>query len=176
MGHRLSSREHAFFITCVIIRHLPILKHQVFRNYLIDSLRYAVQKQHWYLQAYVIMSNHWHAIVAARDRTIGETIKGIKGTTNRKIIIDLNTNQIISEKASRLLDVFKKHNQRNYGRSGYQVWENGYYPTYLETQEIWNQKLNYIHFNPVKAGIVKDAEEYPYSSACLTNPLQDVLI
>jgi putative transposase len=47
----------------------------------------------------------------------------------------------------------------------YMFWRNEYHPIELNTKTIIDQKLSYIHNNPVKAGIVEKAESYTYSSA-----------
>ena len=47
----------------------------------------------------------------------------------------------------------------------YMFWKNGYHPIEISTNARLKQRLNYIHNNPVKAGIVEKAEDYIYSSA-----------
>src|SRR5207253_10417916 len=47
----------------------------------------------------------------------------------------------------------------------YQVWERNSLRTQLWTPKVFNQKLNYIHWNPVKAGLCEFPEQYRYSSA-----------
>ncbi len=47
----------------------------------------------------------------------------------------------------------------------YQVWEEGAHPQLLQNQNILLQKLDYIHFNPVKRGYVDKPEDWRYSSA-----------
>ena len=55
----------------------------------------------------------------------------------------------------------KKH-KRN---TKYQVWTHKNHPEYIYSNKFIRQKLDYIHNNPVKAGIVEHSEEYLYSSA-----------
>jgi REP element-mobilizing transposase RayT len=49
-------------------------------------------------------------------------------------------------------------------RAEYKVWQDSFWEQIIYTEEFLKQKLNYIHLNPVRAGMVKSAEEYPYSS------------
>ena len=44
-------------------------------------------------------------------------------------------------------------------------WEEGYHGEEIYSQEFFDIKMNYIHQNPVRAGIVEKEEEYLYSSA-----------
>jgi putative transposase len=47
----------------------------------------------------------------------------------------------------------------------YQVWERNPLSIELRTDKVYRQKLEYIHSNPVRAGMCKFQEEYKYSSA-----------
>jgi putative transposase len=56
------------------------------------------------------------------------------------------------------------------GRSSRQVnegnfWQKGFFDFGILTEEKFREKFNYIHFNPVKWGLVEKAEDYKYSSA-----------
>jgi len=55
-----------------------------------------------------------------------------------------------------------KNNSQN---SEFQLWQQDNHPIELFDQKILRQKLDYIHNNPVEAGIVEHPEEYLYSSA-----------
>jgi putative transposase len=47
----------------------------------------------------------------------------------------------------------------------YQCWEEGSHPQLIQNEEMLRQKLDYIHFNPVKRGYVDKPEHWRYSSA-----------
>lgn len=55
-----------------------------------------------------------------------------------------------------------RSNSRN---SNYQFWRYGNHPEEIITERFLWSKLNYIHMNPVRAGIVRMASDYIYSSA-----------
>ena len=50
-------------------------------------------------------------------------------------------------------------------RINYKVWQDGYHPVHLATNEMIDQRLDYIHNNPVKAGLVYKPDNYVFSSA-----------
>jgi len=54
----------------------------------------------------------------------------------------------------------------------HQFWQNGNYPVLLYSPAVIEQKIDYIHENPVKAGFVGSAHEYWYSSANPESPLK----
>ncbi|MCP5007098.1 MAG: hypothetical protein GY941_24610 [Planctomycetes bacterium] len=60
------------------------------------------------------------------------------------------------------LDFYKKRYKQT---SEYQVWQEGFHPKMIGTQEVFIQKVEYIHNNPVRRGLVESAEYWRYSSA-----------
>lgn len=53
----------------------------------------------------------------------------------------------------------------NSNNKDWQLWQQHNHPQELFSQEIAKQKLNYIHYNPVKAGLVNHPKNWLYSSA-----------
>jgi putative transposase len=51
------------------------------------------------------------------------------------------------------------------GKSQHQVWQEGFHPKEIITEEMLRQKLDYIHHNPVRLGLVDRPEDWRYSSA-----------
>ena len=64
-----------------------------------------------------------------------------------------------------MLKIFKDAGEQNSRNESYQFWIQDNQPKVIYTQAFAAQKLEYIHNNPVDAGIVEKAEEYIYSSA-----------
>ena len=52
-----------------------------------------------------------------------------------------------------------------YGKKINKVWQEGYHPELLKSEKWFLQKLEYIHYNPVKSGFVERPEHWKYSSA-----------
>ncbi len=50
-------------------------------------------------------------------------------------------------------------------RSDYQVWQEGFHPQQIVSQEMLHQKVDYLHHNPVRIGVVQRPEDWVYSSA-----------
>jgi putative transposase len=64
-----------------------------------------------------------------------------------------------------MLAIFKEAGQKNSRNTDYQFWRQDNQPKELYSPAFTVQKLNYIHSNPVEAGLVENAEDYLYSSA-----------
>ena len=50
-------------------------------------------------------------------------------------------------------------------RADFKVWQDSFWEQNIYTDAFLKQKLDYIHLNPVRAGIVNNAVDYFYSSA-----------
>jgi putative transposase len=49
--------------------------------------------------------------------------------------------------------------------TNYKLWQDTSHPIILDNNTLINQKINYIHDNPVRALIVQNPEDYLFSSA-----------
>jgi hypothetical protein len=64
-----------------------------------------------------------------------------------------------------MLRIFKEEGEKNSRNTNYQFWRQDNQPQELYSAAFIFQKINYIHNNPVEAGIVEKPEHYLYSSA-----------
>ena len=125
---------------------------------IIESLKYCRQQKGLKVFAYVILDNHLHLV--ADGEGLDVTIKEFKSYTARDII-QLAT----SEGKDWLLNQFKYYKAKHKKESQYQVWQEGFHPQLVSSEEMLRQKVEYIHDNPVRAGLVERAEDWVYSSA-----------
>lgn len=64
-----------------------------------------------------------------------------------------------------MLGIFSKAANDSKKHNKYKFWQNEYHPVELYSNEMMDEKLDYIHGNPVKKEIVERPEDYLYSSA-----------
>jgi REP element-mobilizing transposase RayT len=111
------------------------------------------------------MSSHVHMIIGRHgDPNLEHIIRDIKKFTSVKIIQAIRDNPRESRREL-FLWLFERAGKRNNNNTHYQFWQQNNHPVELRSNEFTYQKLDYIHNNPVKAGIVLSPEEYLYSSA-----------
>ena len=164
-GYRIRNQNGLHFITITTVGWVDIFTRLSYRNIVIDSLRFCQKKKGLVLNAYVIMSNHIHLIAYAKeDYELSAIIRDFKRHTANTIIKSIihSPEESRSEWMLRLFKYYAKYNSNN---KTYQLWQRGNHPIELVSPKwIW-QKLNYIHLNPVRAGLVVKPEDYLYSSA-----------
>jgi len=89
---------------------------------------------------------------------------GIKKYTANKLIEAIRDNPQESRR-DLLMWLFERAGKANSNNTNYQFWQQHSHPIELSTNEILDQRLHYVHNNPVEAGIVLSPEHYLYSSA-----------
>ena len=163
--YKIRDPEGVYFVTFTIIRWLDVFTRQEYRDIFMESLRYCQKNKGLALYAYCIMSSHVHLIISQHgERELHGTIRDIKKHTSLAIINAIKNNQQESWK-DLLLWCFEKAGTSNVNNERYQFWQQHSHPIELNTNEKLFQRLNYVHQNPVEAGIVLSAEDYFYSSA-----------
>jgi DNA modification methylase len=91
-------------------------------------------------------------------------IRDFKGFTSKKIIATIKENPLESRKEY-LLNMFEAAGAKRSNVKKYQLWQHDNMPIELYSDKVIKQKFDYIHQNPVKAGLVFNAVDWKYSSA-----------
>ena len=123
-----------------------------------------MQQKGLWLHGYVIMSNHVHAIISASgENKLSDIIRDFKKFTCKKLLEIIQT----SAESRRLwmIHQFAYYGSRHAKQQDFQIWTNDNHPEAIYTIGFMLTKLNYIHQNPVRAGLVAEPEHYLYSSA-----------
>jgi len=115
--------------------------------------------------SWVIMTNHMHMIAGSHgENKISDIMRDFKKFTSKKI---LQTLLIESGESRRdwMLNRFEYAGKNDKKITNYKFWQEGNDAQEIYLNDYFNQKLNYIHENPVKAEIVNREEDYRSSSA-----------
>ena len=162
--YRVRNHEEIHFITFTVVDWVDIFIRPVYKNLIIESLKYCSEHKGLNLFGYCLMTNHLHLLASATlPSKLPDIVRDFKKHTNKQII-----KVIESENESRrdwMLYRFKYHAKFDVRISEYKVWQDGYHAIECDTAYLLEQKLDYIHQNPVKAQIVEEPEHYIYSSA-----------
>ncbi len=104
------------------------------------------------------MENYLHLI--APSNNLSREIGNFKSFTARKIIDYLRKNNINAILKQLLFHKLKHKKDRTY-----QFWQEGSHPKLIQGEKMMIQKIQYMHYNPVKRGYVDDPLHLRYSSA-----------
>ncbi len=162
-GYAIRNQYAMHFLTFTVIDWVDIFSRKIYRDSVIESLKFCQKTKGLNIYAFVIMSNHMHIICQTDNLALSDVIRDFKKFVATNIL-----NQIKCGPESRsdwMLKRFEfaaKSNKRN---SNYQFWQVNSHPEEIFSEPFLWSKINYVHMNPVRAGIVSKASEYIYSSA-----------
>ena len=153
------------FITCTVINWIDVFSREQYKEIIIESLKYCTATKGLNLHAWVIMSNHLHLIVSAKgEEKLADIIRDFKKYTSKQIIQAIEESQIESRREW-MIYMFKRAGSNNENNKVYQFWVQDNHPIALMNVGMSDQKLEYLHQNPVRSGYVWSANEYKYSSS-----------
>lgn len=165
-GYAIKDQFATHFLTLTICGWIDLFTRRIYKDILIDAFKYAQQQNQLVLHAYVIMSNHIHLIGRANDsqqKTLSDIIRDFKKFTHHTILPIIESEQ--ESRRDWMTHQFSYYGKYNPNNESKPIWTNNNHPEECFTKEFTESKLNYIHQNPVRAGIVNKAEDYIYSSA-----------
>lgn len=154
----ITEPDQPHFLTCTVMEWLPLFSRPALVEIVLDCWRYQQKHQGLQLYGYVVMENHLHYLARAED--LSRCVAGFKSFTARTIIEHLQT--IGATKALERLRIAKRTHKHD---RQYQFWQEGSHAELVCSEAVMRQKLEYIHYNPVRRGYVDLAEHWRYSSA-----------
>lgn len=151
-------QDKLYFITATILNWNHLLINDLYKDMLTKEWQHRVQLGHIKIYAFVIMPNHYHAIINTPSPAIPADIqRDIHKWVSRQIINDLTITAPQELEKCRVNAKDRK----------YQIWERNALPVVLYTPDVIAQKLKYIHENPLQEHwkLVDTPEKYKYSSS-----------
>jgi putative transposase len=163
----LKNRIHPgylYYLTLTVVDWVDVFTRPAYRHILLESIRYCQKEKGLEIYAWCLMTNHIHLIASAKEESnLSDVLRNIKKFTNKAII-----KAIQQENESRrhwLLDRFAFAGIQDAKIKTYKFWQEGNEAKEIHSNNFLEQKLSYIHLNPVRAEIVTEPEDYLYSSA-----------
>ena len=149
------------FITGNVYRRLPLFRSPEFCSLLLGSLEYCRRKYCVQVHGFVIMPNHFHLLVAVPSPDIlSPFLRDCKGYTARLIVDSLR-----KQGKQRCLKAIRGKNPKRHKDSVFHVFQADTHVEGVYSVRFARQKLNYMHKNPLQAGLVQRMVDYRYSSA-----------
>ncbi|TRX62032.1 transposase [Fulvivirga sp. M361] len=163
--YRVIDDQVPHFLTLTIVEWIDLFSRQIYKDIFMDSLRFCVENKGLVLHAFVVMTNHVHLIASSKEGIkLTNVIRDLKRFTASEIYEAVRKEPGESRR-NWLIWLLDSQGERSSSNVNYKVWLHENHPVMLDTNGLIDQKLNYLHQNPVKAGICFTAEDYVYSSA-----------
>lgn len=160
-----------YFITLTVVGWIDVFTRKEYADEIVKNLKFCQEKKDLEIFAYVIMPSHIHLVCRRNIGLLSELLRDFKSFTAKQLLKLIAENPQESRKEW-LRYMFKFFANRHAQNSEFMFWQKTNHPTELFSADIIEQKVDYIHNNPVIAGIVTEPNFYQYSSACLVSPLK----
>lgn len=158
-----------YFVTSITSKRKPIFKDEKYANLLLATIEYFKYYLEYVVLAYVVMFDHFHLLIQPSDKhDISKIMQSIKGNFARRY------NQILYENkdtnSTRNRDLSLGYDEDNIDMEGSKhhkypaVWQQSFYDEMVRDERDFNNKIEYIHNNPVKAELVENQGDYRFSS------------
>ena len=166
--YRIYETGNPYFLTCTIVGWLPVFTRPDCVEIVLNSWKFLQKSGRMTLYGYVVLENHLHFI--AQNENLSKEVGDFKSFTARKIIDWLEARgettllrQLAHEKATHKTD------------RSFQLWQEGSHPKEIISDEMMDQKMEYLHRNPVNRGYVDEPLHWRYSSARNYHGLQGLV-
>ena len=153
----VSKDSPCLFITTVTRYRLPVFRTDALKGIACRALDEARRSGGFALFAYVIMPEHLH-VLADGTLKASETLRYVNGILSHRVISYLKEGGFTTS-LEKLRGVAKDR------RHEYSLVDHHSNALPVFSESFFMEKVNYIHLNPVRAGLVARAEEYRWSSA-----------
>ena len=185
-GYIIRDQSKPHFITATVVDWVDVFSRKNYKDCIVESLDFCIKNKGMILYGFVIMSNHIHFIIQSEESKLSDLIRDFKKFTAKTILNKIESGP--ESRADWMLKRFEFACKSHTRNEKYQFWQYGSHPEEIFSEKFMWSKLDYIHLNPVRVGIVARASHYRYSSASnyvndngiieitkLDNPVIDVL-
>ncbi len=158
--YRITSDAAVYYVTYSVVEWLPVFVSEAACKIVTESLNFCHAKKGLRINAFVIMPTHLHAIVfndEFRSDPLAAALTDFRKFTGRNLS-DYCQQSMPSCFAQTLRDQSTADRERRF-------WQPSRHPVALLTEKFWQQKLGYLHENPVRKGLVRQARDWRFSSA-----------
>ena len=162
-GYKIRNQTATHFLTFTIVGWIDLFSRQRYRDIILENMAFCRKEKGLLQSAYVIMSNHLHLIWTSRNKNLSGLIRDFKGYTSKRLIESIQKDS--ESRRDWLLHMFRYHAKYASDNEEFKLWTGDNHPEEIHSNSFFMSKLNYIHQNPVRAGIVLHPAQYLYSSA-----------
>ncbi|MFE7086512.1 transposase [Sphingobacterium spiritivorum] len=162
--YKIRNQSLQYFVSFATVYWVDLFTRNEYRKILLDSLAYCQKEKGLEIYAWCIMTSHVHLIIGTTGNKMEDILRDFKSYTSRMLRKEITENFQESRKEW-LLWLMERAGKKNRNNKDFQLWQQNNHPIELWDNYMKDQKLEYLHQNPVASGFVSSAENYIYSSA-----------
>ena len=165
--YKFGDHDRPHFITMTVVGWIDFFVRDEYREVFAESVKYCQVNKGLVVYGYCLMPSHAHLIIGRGDtHNLDEIIRDFKSFTSRafhKLMMD--TMRVHESRKEWMMPLLESYGTQNKNNKGFQFWQQHNKPIEIWSPEVFDQKLSYIHYNPVASGFVGQPEHWLFSSA-----------
>jgi len=161
--HNKISPGYVYYLTITVVEWIDVLSRPVYKHLMVDSINYCIVNKGLKVYCWCLMSNHLHMVASAEEGSLSDILRDFKKFTSKALIQAIQ--EVPESRREWMLNLFWYAGKNDKKIKYYRVWQEGNDAQEIHSNAFLDEKMDYIHNNPVKAELVVNPEDYLYSSA-----------
>ena len=162
--YKFKNPEGLYFVSFAIVYWIDVFVRENYFSVFTESLDFCRKNKGMELFCWCIMPSHVHLIFRDKANDPAKLLKELKTYTSKALQLSIKENNIESRQEW-INWMFERAAKKSGHKQKTQFWQQHNQPIELWSSEVIEQKIEYIHDNPVHAGFVTEPEHWKYSSA-----------
>ena len=156
-GFKVYDGSYPHFVTSATVHWIPVFRRDDYFRVLVDSLNYCIVNRGLLVYGYALMPDHFHLISQQAEGNLSLVLGNFKGYTAHLLFPKIKEDG---------RDSWIRAMERAGGNDcAFKLWQDDFHPEQVHSRPFFEQKLRYMHDNPMRAGYVENPSEWKYSSA-----------
>jgi putative transposase len=166
-----TDNDGLYFVSFSVVGWMDVFTRREYQEILIQSLQYCQKNKNLKLYCYCILPSHVHLITYSEKGDLSGILRDMKSFTAKQLIKAITENPLESRKEW-MLHQFKYYGKNSPQKQEMQFWKHDNHSFFLYSNKMIQQKVDYIHMNPVESGFVNQPHEWRMSSANENGPIK----
>ena len=162
--YKFRDSDKLYFVSFAVVYWIDLFIRDEYKKVVLDSWQYCMANKGMELYGWCIMTSHIHIIIGSHGDKLEKIMQNMKRHTSEMLHKTIKNHKGESRKEW-MLPLLEKFGTQNKNNKGFQFWQQHNKPIEIWSQEVFDQKLSYIHYNPVASGFVGQPEHWLFSSA-----------
>jgi REP element-mobilizing transposase RayT len=142
-----------YFVSFATVNWIDVFTRKLYFEIIVDALIFCNKNKGLELYAWCIMPSHVHLIISSENDNLSDIMRDLKRHTSKALLKTIAENSKESRKEW-MLWMFGRAGKRNANNKKFQFWQQSNHPIEISNAKMLKQRLDYLHQNPVEAGLV----------------------
>ncbi len=143
--YKIRDSNRLYFVTFTVIHWIDVFIREEYRAVFVDSIKYCQKEKGLEVYAWCIMTSHVHLIVGSNKEPLEGIIRDLKSFTSSSIRKLLENKESVAESRREWMYwMMQRAGRKNNNNNDFQFWQQHNHPIELDSNELMDQKLEYI--------------------------------